>query len=140
MPPMPPMNPGNPGDRAIAVRTYAFAVSTEDGPKILAFRMSNILFGRLPDNHFALNHSSVSRRHARISVTQRGVLIEDMGSQNGTTVNGEEVNGATPIRPGDVLRIGHVPVFYFGYIQPDDPPTVEFVENGVQVTPSLPPL
>src|SRR5690606_3293879 len=72
---------------AQAVRTFLFALSTDSGPKLLAFRMSNLLIGRLPDNHLALNHGSVSRRHARISVTNRGVTVEDMGSQNGTTVN-----------------------------------------------------
>jgi hypothetical protein len=126
--------------RSVAVRTFAFALSTDEGPSLLAFRVSNMLIGRLPDNHLGLNHSSVSRRHARISVTPRGVTIEDMGSQNGTTVNGEPTRGVTPIRPGDVVRIGHVPMFYFGFIQPDDPPAMRFVDNSICLNPLLPQL
>lgn len=123
---------------ARSVRTFLFALSTDGGPRLLAFRMSNILVGRLPDNHLSLNHGSVSRRHARISVTNRGVVLEDMGSQNGTTINGTPLKGVQPIRPGDVLRIGHVPLYYFGFIQPENPPCLEIVETAIAVNPSVP--
>ncbi len=126
--------------RSHAVRTFLLALSTDEGPKLIAFRMSNILIGRLPDNHLGLNHSSVSRRHAKISVTPTGVTIEDMGSQNGTTINGVDVKEVTNIRPGDIVRVGYVPLFYFGFIQPDSPPEVEFIETGITVNPTLPTL
>lgn len=122
-------------ERAISVRTFLFAMATDAGPKLLAFRTSNLLFGRLPDNHLAINHGSVSRRHARLSVTAKGVFIEDMQSQNGTTINGVKVQGQAPLRPGDVLRIGHVALFYFGFINPDQPPVSELVESATMVTP-----
>ena len=125
---------------ARAVRTFLFALSTDDGPKLLAFQAGNLLIGRLPDNHLALNHSSVSRRHARISVTQKGVVIEDMGSQNGTTVNGADAKGEHPLRPGDVIRIGYVPMFYFGFVSSDDPPQMELVGNSIAVNPNVPKL
>lgn len=123
--------------KAITVRTFLLAVSSEKGPRLLAFRMSNLLIGRLPDNHLAINHSSISRRHATISVTGKGIMIEDMGSQNGTTVNGLPVKTKTPIKPGDVIRVGHVPLFYFGFYDPDSPPTPELVETGIQIAPIL---
>jgi len=126
--------------RARSVRTFMFAVATDSGPRLLAYCVGNLLIGRLPDNHLALNHGSVSRRHARISVTQKGVMVEDMGSQNGSTVNGKPVKGETPIRPGDVLRIGYVPLFYFGFVSSDKPPTVEIVEGCLSVNPSAPPI
>ncbi|MEQ8820476.1 MAG: FHA domain-containing protein [Sumerlaeia bacterium] len=133
--------PEAPTPRAHAVRTFMFALSSDEGPRLIAFRMSNVLIGRLPDNHLTLNHGSVSRRHARISVTQRGVMIQDMGSQNGTTINGEPVEQQeTPLRPGDVLRIGHVPMFYFGFVQPDSPPALEEVDSAIVITPTLPAL
>lgn len=125
---------------ARAVRTFLFAVASESGPRLLAFRLSSLLIGRLPDNHLAINHGSVSRRHARISVTEKGVMLEDMGSQNGTTVNGTPVRGIQPIRPGDVVRIGYVPMYYFGFVQPEDPPCLELVESSIQVNPATPPV
>lgn len=132
--------PGPLTPTATAVRTFMFGTASDEGPKLLAFRVSNLLIGRLADNHLGLNHSSVSRRHARISVMPNGVFIEDLGSQNGSTINGNTVNGRQPIRPGDILRIGHVPLFYFGFVQLEDPPKMQFVENSILLTPIVPPI
>ncbi|CAN5403411.1 hypothetical protein BH09SUM1_BH09SUM1_17520 [soil metagenome] len=123
------------GPRGVAVRTFLFAIATDQGPRLIAFRVSNLLIGRLPDNHLALNHTSVSRRHAKVAVTQKGVFVEDMGSQNGTTINGVPVKQATAIRPGDILRIGHVPLYYFGFINPKEPPLPTIVDNTILVNP-----
>ena len=124
--------------QAQSARTFMFALSTGDGPKLIAFQMTNLLIGRLPDNHLALNHASVSRRHARISLTNRGMIIQDMGSQNGSTVNGVTVDGEHPIRPGDVLRIGYVPMFYFGFVQSENPPQMEIITSAIELTPNVP--
>jgi len=121
--------------QAATVRTYLFAISTDTGPRLLAFRISNLLIGRLPDNHLALNHGSVSRRHAKVSVTNRGVFVEDMGSQNGSTINGVPVKQSMPLRPGDILRIGHVPLYYFGFINPDQPPQLDLIDNTILLNP-----
>lgn len=129
-----PMN----APKAMAVRTFMFAMTTDAGPMLMAFRNSSLLIGRLPDNHLGLNHSSVSRRHARISMTQKGMQIEDLGSQNGTTINGVAIKQPSPVRPGDIIRIGHVPLYYFGFINPDQPPKITTIENSVLVTPILP--
>jgi len=118
------------------VRCFLIGVATDQGPRLLAYQTGNILIGRLPDNHLSINHVSVSRRHARISVKARGVTVEDMGSQNGTTVNGTPVQGEQTLRPGDIVRLGHVPVFYFGFIDPETPPEPERVEHSVAITPS----
>jgi len=126
--------------QAKSVRTFMVGLATEDGPKLLAFAVANLLIGRMPDNHLGLNHGSVSRRHARIAVTNKGVIIEDLGSQNGTTINGKPVKGETALRPGDVVRIGYVPLFYFGFIRTDNPPAVEFVDGSLTLNPSAPPI
>jgi len=120
------------------LKTFMIALSTDAGPRLLSFRVANLLIGRLPDNHLGLNHTSVSRRHARISVTPQGVYIEDMGSQNGTTINGVPVKENTPLRPGDIVRVGHVPIYYFGFINPEAPPEPILIENTVLVNPLLP--
>jgi DNA-binding winged helix-turn-helix (wHTH) protein len=52
--------------------------------------------------------SSVSRRHARIVVTADGVALEDLGSKNGTFVNGRRVTGSASLRNGDEVRVGTV--------------------------------
>ena len=48
----------------------------------------------------------LSREHANIKWAGAQLLIEDLGSTNGTFVNGERVTEATPIRPGDAISIG----------------------------------
>ncbi len=126
----------SPGSKpSITVRTYVFATATDTGPRLLAFRMASMLIGRLPDNDLALNHGSVSRRHVRLTVTPAGVFVEDMASQNGTTINGARIKDRHPLRPGDILRVGHVPLFYFGFVNPDRMPTVETVEGSLALNP-----
>ena len=53
-----------------------------------------------------LDDDQVSRSHARVSVAGATITIEDLGSTNGTFVNGEKIDGATTLVPGDTVRIG----------------------------------
>ncbi|MFN2182345.1 MAG: FHA domain-containing protein [Anaerolineae bacterium] len=55
----------------------------------------------------------VSRRHARIAWTGTGYIVEDLGSTNGTFVNGERVSGPRALRPGDRLQLGEQVEFAF---------------------------
>jgi FHA domain len=55
---------------------------------------------RLDGDEFA------SARHARIDQRPDGVWVEDLGSTNGTFVNGERVTSRRRLQPGDVLRVG----------------------------------
>lgn len=125
----------SPSKPAVSVRTFLFAIATDTGPRLVGFRISSLLIGRLPDNHLALNHGSVSRRHVRLTVSQAGVFVEDMQSQNGTTINGVRLKDKHPLRPGDILRVGHVPMFYFGFINPDSPPVVELSDGSLTLNP-----
>jgi predicted component of type VI protein secretion system len=51
--------------------------------------------------------SEISRVHARVYRDASGQLtVEDLGSTNGTFVNGNRISSATPLRPGDELRVG----------------------------------
>lgn len=61
--------------------------------------------GRHPYNDIALDHITVSRSHCRISVDDTGLTLTDLGSTNGTYVNGRLVENTTII-PGDELMIG----------------------------------
>jgi hypothetical protein len=55
----------------------------------------------------------VSRRHARLAWTGTGYIVEDLGSTNGTFVNGERVSGPRALRSGDRLQLGDQVEFAF---------------------------
>ena len=63
------------------------------------------VFGRQPDCTVCLNDDGISRVHARITPGPAGAWLEDLGSSNGTYVNGERIKGR-PVRSGDVIQFG----------------------------------
>jgi DNA-binding winged helix-turn-helix (wHTH) protein len=65
----------------------------------------NVL-GREGPGVVLVKSSTVSRRHARISIDADGVVIEDLGSKNGTYINDRRVSEPTPVANGDQVRIG----------------------------------
>lgn len=65
----------------------------------------NIIVGRLKDCDVVLSDPTVSGRHARLSWEDAHVVVEDLGSANGTFVRGERVRRAR-VRPGDEVRLG----------------------------------
>lgn len=66
----------------------------------------SLIVGRDPVCDLPINDVEVSRRHARLLAQGGGYTIEDLGSTNGTFVNGERISGITPLNPGDALRLG----------------------------------
>jgi hypothetical protein len=72
--------------------------------------LSRILIGRAPGCHFVLTDLTVSRLHAELyrSESGEGWLISDLGSMNGTRVNGWRLTGPAPLRPGDQVGFGNM--------------------------------
>jgi hypothetical protein len=65
-----------------------------------------ITVGRGSSNDIALDDDFASTRHARVEPRKDGVWVEDVGSTNGTAVNGVALTGPQKLSPGDVVRIG----------------------------------
>ncbi|MEK6221288.1 MAG: FHA domain-containing protein [Chloroflexota bacterium] len=55
----------------------------------------------------------VSRRHARLTVTDEGLLLEDLGSKNGTHLNGNKIEKATILQDGDTIQIALAQKFVY---------------------------
>src|SRR5690606_7324404 len=70
------------------------------------------LVGRDPRSTICLDYSTVSRRHARIVVGPGGALIEDLGSKNGTSVDGVVLAGPAPLSDGNRVGFGQLFVTY----------------------------
>ena len=67
-----------------------------------------MLVGRDAGADVPLGDSSVSRTHAAVLRWENGWTLLDLGSRDGTTLNGRAVTDGTPLRPGDVVRCGDV--------------------------------
>ncbi|MGQ0508460.1 MAG: FHA domain-containing protein [Myxococcaceae bacterium] len=72
--------------------------------------------GRSPSCEIPLEDGRVSRRHAKIFVKDGETRIVDLGSRNGTVVNGEKIEGEAILLPGDRVQVGETTVLY-------EPPT-----------------
>ena len=69
---------------------------------------SHLVIGRSPDCDVVIRNATVSRRHAEIRHEDDGWIVEDLGSKNGTGVNGVPVDGAAPVHEGDFLTFGRI--------------------------------
>ncbi|XXV31314.1 sigma 54-interacting transcriptional regulator [Sorangium sp. So ce1389] len=65
-----------------------------------------LIVGRSDDADVRLDTAAVSRRHAKIVVSGGEIRITDLGSHNGTVVNGERIEGSRTLGSGDVVAIG----------------------------------
>ncbi|GAB2906824.1 FHA domain-containing protein [Streptomyces mayteni] len=68
----------------------------------------SLTIGRERGSGLRLSDFSVSRHHARLFSSPTGWLLHDLGSVNGTWVNGRRLTGGFPVRPGDQVRFGAV--------------------------------
>ena len=79
----------------------------EDGPlRQWVIEKTEILLGRSEECDIVLPARAVSRQHARIVQTAAGYFVRDLGSKNGTFVNGQEVKSDYALQDGDEIQIG----------------------------------
>ena len=64
--------------------------------------------GRVDDNTFAIPEGSVSSHHCEILLRGGDIVVRDLNSTNGTFINGHQVAGEAPLKPGQILRLGQV--------------------------------
>jgi DNA-binding NtrC family response regulator len=64
--------------------------------------------GRAPECEIRISDAACSRRHARVHIDDGALTLEDLGSHNGTRVNGERVTGRHPLTSDDVISIGPI--------------------------------
>jgi len=80
--------------------------------------------GRTPENTVALPDAAVSRRHAELRVDQGHLVLRDLGSMNGTFVNGVQLKGERQIAAGDEIRFGQVVLTVDGAQTPPPRPLI----------------
>ncbi|MBN1994405.1 MAG: FHA domain-containing protein [Anaerolineae bacterium] len=62
--------------------------------------------GRGSSNNVIIQDSSLSRVHARVKAGPQGLVVEDLGSTNGTYINNSQISGSAVGRSGDTIRLG----------------------------------
>jgi pSer/pThr/pTyr-binding forkhead associated (FHA) protein len=75
--------------------------------------VNDLVIGRDAGADIIVPDRQISRQHARVSNTGQGCLIVDLGSKNGTHVNGSGVQGSVYLKDGDVIQIALAQRFVF---------------------------
>jgi two-component system, NtrC family, response regulator AtoC len=97
------------GDDSGAPGSAYLLVVDNDSSSIFDLPRSGVVvIGRAPEAELRVQHASVSRRHATIRVDDGILRIADLGSHNGTRVNGVPVSEARVLASGDVATVGDV--------------------------------
>ncbi len=66
------------------------------------------IIGRNPESEYFINDTTISRRHAEIIADDSSIKLRDLGSHNGTTVNGEKINDFVYLNENDEIWFGKV--------------------------------
>ena len=112
--PVSPASPGASSSTQSIAPPYAAAV-TPSGPEWrsqltregrIPLARPVVQIGRLEGNDIIVNDLMASRHHAAIRWTPQGYEIEDLGSANGTYVQGQRISGRVLLAPGQTIRIG----------------------------------
>lgn len=81
-------------------------VEPADGPEFeRVIDSDSLVIGRASSSDLALADPFLSRHHARLYREGSDLMVEDLGSRNGTEVNGRAITGPTRVRAGDTLRV-----------------------------------
>jgi DNA-binding winged helix-turn-helix (wHTH) protein len=95
-------------DRISPVAGRKFVYWLVRGRRRIPLEPGETIIGRDPGAPVFLDDRNVSRRHARILVTEDTATIQDLGSKNGTFLGEERLGVAVPLSDGDRLKIGSV--------------------------------
>ena len=108
------------GPRTEGERPCLEVVRGREEGRLLWPRGARVVLGRGDDLDITLEEDGVSRRHARLIFTEEGIVnLQDLGSTNGTFVNGAPID-ATVLREGDRIQLGPDVTLRFSYRDPGE--------------------
>jgi hypothetical protein len=125
-PPPQPMGDDDNGRTRVRAALPKFVMRGVSGPTFgKTFGVVGTLtLGRSAECDISIATDEISRHHAKLQVVPDGVMVEDLGSANGTFINNQRVHGGTLMRPGDELRLDTVRFLLMSpeQMQPGAPP------------------
>lgn len=126
----------------MAAQTYQLVMRSGPNPgKAFALNKNEIYLGRDVTNDIVINDAEISRKHARLVLKTGGYILEDLGSTNGTFVDGQRLMGPHPLLSGETLMLGeNVSLAYeAGRYDPDATMVSGGGEAEVYPSPAYPP-
>jgi predicted component of type VI protein secretion system len=110
-------------------QTFQLVMRAGPNPgKAFALSKNEIVIGRDIGADVVINAAEVSRRHTRLYLEAGGYIVEDLGSTNGTFVNGQRLTTSLPLRSGDVIMLGEAATLVYEASQ--------FDPNATMISPS----
>jgi DNA-binding NtrC family response regulator len=98
-----------PSASRVGIQVMVLSGSAKGQTKTLGAHGTSLRIGKAPDNDLVLPDDTVSRHHCELERTDAGVRVKDLGSTNGTKVQGARISEAV-VQPGTVLKVGEVEV------------------------------
>ena len=117
-----------------------YQLTMRSGPNpgtVYALEGDQISIGRDSTNEIPVNDAEVSRRHARLSFQGGKYVLEDMGSTNGTFVNGQRLTGPRVLKSGEVVSLGEQIVFVYEAVEIDPGATMVSPRKAAAVRPPV---
>jgi predicted component of type VI protein secretion system len=118
----------------------SFRLVLRAGPttgKAFPLEKEEMFIGREANNDVVINDPEVSRRHARLFVQGGNMILEDLGSTNGTSVNGQRLTGPYVLRAGEIITLGEKITLLFESAAVDDNATM--AASRISSQPKYPP-
>jgi len=92
------------------MNSFARLISLNQAPgsarQVLTFKNKETILGREKGCKIRIPSNAISRQHCRLGVKNDMIVVEDLGSSNGTFVNEQRISEMCYLKPGDILRVG----------------------------------
>jgi pSer/pThr/pTyr-binding forkhead associated (FHA) protein len=120
-----------------------FQLVVRSGPnpgKTFLLSKNEMYVGRDVTNEITISDAEISRKHARLTLQGNTIVLEDLGSTNGTFVNGQRLMGPHTLQPGELVMFGENVGVSFEFVGGDASATVVGASPVAprQVTPEPP--
>jgi pSer/pThr/pTyr-binding forkhead associated (FHA) protein len=121
----------------------SFRLVMRSGPsagKVFPLEKPELFVGRDLNNDVVINDPEVSRRHARFFLQGNNYVLEDLGSTNGTFINGQRLAGPYPLHEGEAITFGERINVSFESEAPDEDATQVSQASGMSDIPYQAPI